>query len=85
MFLENSKAYKYALFLCVKIIYEQNSNVTMIKLRTRQQIVEDLALNHIEKQILLSGNVLKRGGNMNYGYDGAIQTSMKKVESITYL
>ena len=60
--------------MCVKIIYEQNSNVTMIKLRTRQQIVEDLALNHIEKQILLSGNVLKRGGNMNYGYDGAIQT-----------
>ena len=46
----------------------------MIKLRTRQQIVEDLALNHIEKQILLSGNILKRRGDMNYGYDGAIQT-----------
>ena len=60
--------------MCVKIIYEQNSNVTMIKLRTRQQIVEDLGLNHIEKQILLSGNVLKRKGEIDVEYDGAIIT-----------
>ena len=29
----------------------------MKKLRTRQHIIEDLGLNHIEKQILLSGNI----------------------------
>ena len=46
----------------------------MIKLRTRQQIIEDLAINHIERQILLSGNVLKRKGDIEYNYDGAIVT-----------
>ena len=74
MFLKSSKPYKYTLFLCVKIIYEQNSNLTMVKLRTRQEIIEDLALNHVERQILLSGNVLKRKGDIDYDYDGAIET-----------
>ena len=37
----------------------------MKKLRTRQHIIEDLGLNHIEKQVLLSGNILKR----NQDYD----------------
>ena len=74
MFFKSNKLYKYILFLWIKIIYEQNSNLTMVKLRTRQQIIEDLALNHIERQILLSGNVLKRKGDIEYDYDGAIVT-----------
>ena len=44
----------------------------MVKLRTRQQIIEDLALNHIERQILLSGNVLERNKDDNYDYEGVI-------------
>ena len=32
----------------------------MKKRRTRQHIIEGLGLNHIERQILLSGNVLRR-------------------------
>ena len=69
MLLKSSKLYKYILFLWVKIIYEQNSNLTMVKLRTRQQIIDDLALNHIERQILLSGNVLERNKDDNYDYE----------------
>ena len=46
----------------------------MKKLRTREHIIEDLGLNHIEKQILLSGNVLKRNQGYDYGYDGTIDT-----------
>ena len=46
----------------------------MKKLRTRQHIIEDLGFNHIEKQILLSGNVLRRFGDNDYGYDGMIDT-----------
>ena len=55
-----------------KIIYEQNPNLTMVKLRTRQQIIDDLAFNHIERQILLSGNVLERDKDDNYDYEGVI-------------
>ena len=44
----------------------------MVKLRTRQQVIQDLALNHIEKQILLSGNVLERNKDDNYDYEGVI-------------
>ena len=44
----------------------------MVKLRTRQQVIHDLALNHIEKQILLSGNVLERNKDDNYHYEGVI-------------
>ena len=46
----------------------------MKKLRTRKHIIEDLGLNHIEKQILLSGNILKRNQGYDYGYDGTIDT-----------
>ena len=46
----------------------------MKKLRTRQHIIEDLGLNHIEKQILLSGNVLNRNSGSDYGYDGMVDT-----------
>ena len=46
----------------------------MKKLRTRQHIIEDLGFNHIEKQILLAGNVLRRFGDNDYGYDGMIDT-----------
>ena len=46
----------------------------MKKRRTRQHIIEDLGLNHIERQILLSGNVLRRFSDNDYGYDGMIDT-----------
>jgi Domain of unknown function (DUF4365) len=46
----------------------------MKKRRTRQHIIEGLGLNHIERQILLSGNVLRRFSDYDYGYDGAIET-----------
>jgi hypothetical protein len=46
----------------------------MKKRRTRQHIIEDLGLNHIERQILLSGNVLRRFSDYDYGYDGMIET-----------
>ena len=46
----------------------------MKKRRTRQHIIEGLGLNHIERQILLSGNVLRRFSDNDYGYDGVIET-----------
>ena len=46
----------------------------MKKRRTRQHIIEGLGLNHIERQILLSGNVLRRFPDNDYGYDGVIET-----------
>jgi Domain of unknown function (DUF4365) len=46
----------------------------MKKRRTRQHIIEGLGLNHIERQILLSGNVLRRFSDNDYGYDGMIET-----------
>lgn len=46
----------------------------MKKRRTRQHIIEDLGLNHIEKHILLTGNVLRRFSEYDYGYDGMIDT-----------
>ena len=53
----------------------------MKKRRTRQHIIEDLGLNHIEKQILLSGNVLRRFGEYDYGYDGMIDTFNEEGET----
>ena len=53
----------------------------MKKLRTRQHIIEDLGLNHIEKQILLSGNILRRFGENDYGYDGMIDTFNEQGET----
>jgi hypothetical protein len=46
----------------------------MKKRRTRQHIIEGLGLNHIEKHVLLSGNVLRRFSDYDYGYDGQIET-----------
>jgi Domain of unknown function (DUF4365) len=46
----------------------------MKKRRTRQHIIEGLGLNHIERQILLAGNVLRRFSDNDYGYDGMIET-----------
>ena len=45
----------------------------MKKRRTRQHVIEGLGLNHIEKPILISGNVLRRYSEYDYGYDGAIE------------
>lgn len=53
----------------------------MKKRRTRQHIIEDLGLNHIEKQILLAGNVLRRFGEYDYGYDGMIDTFNEQGET----
>ena len=53
----------------------------MKKLRTRQHIIEDLGLNHIERQILLSGNVLRRFRENDYGYDGMIETFNEQGEA----
>ena len=53
----------------------------MKKLRTRQHIIEDLGLNHIEKQILLSGNILRRFSENDYGYDGMIDTFNEQGET----
>lgn len=46
----------------------------MKKRRTRAHIIEGLGLNHIEKHILLTGNVLRRYSGDDYGYDGMIET-----------
>jgi Domain of unknown function (DUF4365) len=46
----------------------------MKKRHTRQHIIEGLGLNHIERQILLSGDVLRRFSDNDYGYDGMIDT-----------
>ena len=53
----------------------------MKKLRTRQHIIEDLGLNHIERQILLVGNVLRRFKDYDYGYDGMIETFNERGET----
>jgi Domain of unknown function (DUF4365) len=45
----------------------------MKKRRTRAHIIEGLGLNHIEKHILLTGNVLRRYSEYDYGYDGSIE------------
>ena len=45
----------------------------MRKRRTRQHVIEGLGLNHIVKHILISGNVLRRYSEYDYGYDGAIE------------
>jgi hypothetical protein len=46
----------------------------MKKRRTRAHIIEGLGLNHIEKHILIAGNVLRRFSGDDYGYDGMIET-----------
>ena len=46
----------------------------MRKQRTREHIIEDLGFNHVEKQILLAGYILRRNSQNDYGYDGTINT-----------
>lgn len=53
----------------------------MKKFRTRQHIIEDLGLNHIERQILLSGNILRRFSENDYGYDAMIDTFNERGEA----
>ena len=53
----------------------------MKKFRTRQHIIEDLGLNHIQRQILLSGNILRRFSENDYGYDGMIDTFNERGEA----
>lgn len=45
----------------------------MRKLRTRQHIIEDLGLNHVERQVLKTGYVIERS-MVDYGLDGQILT-----------
>ena len=59
----------------------------MKKLRTRQHIIEDLGLNHIERQILLSGNILRRDMKEDYGYDSVIDTfdEQGQVDNLSFM
>jgi hypothetical protein len=70
----------------------------MRKRRTRQHIIEDLGFNNIERHILLSGNILRRFSQNDYGYDGMLDTfnengeaenlsfmlQLKSTDNITY-
>ena len=40
-----------------------------------------MGLNHIERQILLSGNILRRFSENDYGYDGMIDTFNERGEA----
>jgi Domain of unknown function (DUF4365) len=53
----------------------------MRKLRTRQHIIEDLGLNHFQRQVLKSGFVVQRYGENDYSYDGMIHTFDSNGES----
>jgi hypothetical protein len=48
-------------------------NITMKKQRTRQHFIEDLGINHIERQVLYSNCTLQRY-LYDYGYDAFINT-----------
>lgn len=52
----------------------------MRKQRTREHIIEDLGFNHVEKQVLLAGYILRRNSQNDYGYDGLIHTFNKRGE-----
>ena len=54
-------------------IKTKNITHTMKKLRTRQHFIEDLGLNHIERQILYADCTLQRY-LYDYGYDAFINT-----------
>ena len=54
----------------------------MKKLRTRQHIIEDLGLNHNERQILLTGNIFRRFKDYDYGYDGQMETFDDQGEAV---
>lgn len=46
----------------------------MRKQRTRQHIIEDLGINHVERQILYAGYTFYRYAHNDYGYDGSYTT-----------
>ena len=52
----------------------------MRKQRTRQHIIEDLGINHVERQILYAGYTFYRYTHNDYGYDGLITTFNDKGE-----
>jgi hypothetical protein len=53
----------------------------MRKQRTREHIIEDLGFNHVEKQVLLAGHILRRNSQSDYGYDGDIHTFNEQGET----
>ena len=53
----------------------------MRKIRTRQHIIEDLGLNHVQRQVLKAGFVVQRYGENDYSYDGMIHTFDSNGES----
>ena len=53
----------------------------MRKQRTRQHIIEDLGLNHVQRQVLKAGFVVQRYGENDYSYDGMIHTFDSNGES----
>jgi hypothetical protein len=40
--------------------------------RTRQNIIEDLGFNHVERQVLYAGHTFSRFHKEDFGYDGVI-------------
>ena len=50
-------------------------------MRTRQHIIEDLGLNHVQRQVLKAGFVVQRYGENDYSYDGMIHTFDSNGES----
>ena len=53
----------------------------MRKQRTRQHIIEDLGLNHVQRQVLKAGFVVQRYSENDYSYDGMIHTFDSNGES----
>jgi Domain of unknown function (DUF4365) len=46
----------------------------MRKQRTREHIIDDLGMNHIERQVLYAGYTFYRYTNSDYGYDASMTT-----------
>ena len=53
----------------------------MRKQRTREHIIEDLGFNHVERQVLHAGYIIRRNSQNDYGYDGAIHTFNERGEA----
>jgi Domain of unknown function (DUF4365) len=53
----------------------------MRKQRTREHIIEDLSFNHVERQILHAGYIMRRNSQNDYGYDGLIHTFNSRGEA----
>ncbi len=46
----------------------------MRKQRTREHIIEDLGMNHVERQVFYAGYTFYRYTNSDYGYDASMTT-----------